>query len=86
MKKPILVHLLLFSLFLKQFRLGVSAVSRSKLFRLSMTRFEKKYFLISVLNLGLQMFLLWPRKPLSSVNKNPCVYLCVTVEHFKHFY
>ena len=44
MKKPILVHLLLFSLFLKQFRLGVSAVSRSKLFRLSMTRFEKKIF------------------------------------------
>ena len=35
---------------------------------------EKKYFLglISVLNLGLQIFLLWPRKPLSlpsSVNK-----------------
>ena len=32
----------------------------------------EKYFLISVLNLGLQIFLLWPRKPLllpSSVNK-----------------
>ena len=34
--------------------------------------FEKKYFLIYVLNLGLQIFLLWPRKPLSlpsSVNE-----------------
>ena len=42
--------------------------------------------LISVLNLGLQIFLLWPRKPLSlpsSMNKT--LRLClslVTVEHF----
>jgi len=27
-----------------------------------MTQFEKKYFLISILNLGLQILLLWPRK------------------------
>jgi len=54
MKKTILVHLI-FSLFLKQFRLGASTVSWSKLFHLSMTRFEKKYFRISVLNLGLQI-------------------------------
>jgi len=40
MKKLILVHLILFSLFLKQFRLGASTVSWSKLFHLSMTRFE----------------------------------------------
>jgi len=42
------------------------------LHQMSMTRFEKKYFLISILNLGLQIFLLWPRKPLSipsSANK-----------------
>jgi len=45
MKK--LVNLILFSLFLKQFRLGASTVSWSKLFHLSMTRFEKKiYFAI----------------------------------------
>jgi len=72
MRKPILVHLIVFSLFLRQFRLGASTVSLSKLFLLSMTQFEKKYFLISVLYLGLQIFLLWPRKPLSlplSVNK-----------------
>ena len=31
MKKPILVRLILFSLFLKQFRLGASTVSRSKI-------------------------------------------------------
>jgi len=71
MNKPI-VHLILFSPFFKQFRLGASTVSWSKLFHLSMTRFENKYFLISVLNLGLQIYLLWPRKPLSlpsSVNK-----------------
>ena len=66
------MHLILFSLFLKQFRLGACTVSWSKLFHLSVTRFEKKYILISVLNLGLQILLLWPRKPLylpSSVNK-----------------
>jgi len=63
MKKPIFVHLILFSIFLKLFRLGASTVSWSKLFHLSMTRFEKKYFLIFVLNHGLQIFLLWPRKP-----------------------
>ena len=44
MKKPIRVHLILFSLFLKQFRMGASTVSWSKLFHLSMTRFEKKIF------------------------------------------
>ena len=32
-------------LFLKQFRLGASTVSCSKLFHLLMTRFEKKYFI-----------------------------------------
>jgi len=64
MKKPILVDLILFSLFLKQFRLGASTVSWSKLFHLSVTRFEKKYFIILVLNLGLQIILRWPRKPL----------------------
>jgi len=42
MKKPILVHLILFSLFVKQFRLGVSTVSWSKLFHLSITRFERE--------------------------------------------
>jgi len=41
MKKPILVDLIFFSLFLKQFRLGASTVSWSTLFHLSMTRFEK---------------------------------------------
>jgi len=56
MKKHILVDLILFSLFLKQFRLGASTVSRSKLFHLSMTVCEKKYFLIFVFNLGLQVF------------------------------
>jgi len=61
MKKPNLVHLILFSLFPKQFRLGTSTVSWSKLFHLSMTWFEKKSILISVLNLGLHMFLLSPR-------------------------
>jgi len=66
--KPIRVDLILFSLFSKQFRLGASTVSWSKLFHLSMTRFVNKYFLTSMLNLGLQIFLLWPRKPLSSVN------------------
>ena len=38
MKKPILVDLILFSLFLKQFTLGASTVSRSKLFHMSMTQ------------------------------------------------
>jgi len=53
MKKHILVDLILFSLFLKQFRLGASTVSRSNLLHMSVTQFEKQYFLISVLNLGL---------------------------------
>jgi len=44
MNKPVLVDAILFSLFLKQFRLGASTVSRSKVFHLSMTRFEKKIF------------------------------------------
>jgi len=44
LKKPILVDLIVFDLFLKQFRLGASTVSWSKLFHLSMTRFEKKIF------------------------------------------
>jgi len=35
MNKPIFVHLILFSLFLKQFELGASTVSWSKLFHLS---------------------------------------------------
>jgi len=45
MKKPIFEHLILFNLFLKQFRLAASTVSWSKLFHrpMSMTRFEKKY-------------------------------------------
>jgi len=68
--RPREANLILFSLFLKQFRLGASTVSWSKLFHMSMTRFEiKNNFLImiviSVSNLGLQIFLLWPRKPLS---------------------
>ena len=70
MTRPREASLILFSLFLKQFRLGASTVSWSKLFHMSMTRFEiKNNFLImiviSVSNLGLQIFLLWPRKPLS---------------------
>jgi len=57
---------------MKQLRLGASTVSRSELFNLPMTRFENKYFLRTTLNVGLRIFLLWPRKPLSlpsSVNK-----------------
>ena len=65
MKKPIVVDLILFSLFLKQFRLGASTVSWSKLFPLSMTRFEKKIFPNIHVKFTLQIFLLWPREPLS---------------------
>jgi len=65
MKKPILVDRILFSLFLKQFRLGAATVTS----KLSITRFEKKYFLISVLNHTLQVLLLWPRKPLSLLKR-----------------
>ena len=61
-KKPIIVHLILFSLFLKQFRLGASTMSGPNCSICQWLDLRKKYFLISVLNL-------WPRlNPLISLS------------------
>jgi len=65
-KKPILVDLILFSLFLKQFRLSMhQQCPGPNCFICLWLDLRIIYFLISVLNLTLQIFVLWPRKHLS---------------------